>query len=473
MKKSRRKFLVGSVLATGAAAIPGVRHTKWNSQSFEREGYSFQNFESGSQNNLWLNWSGLHKSTPRRIVEPEDEAELQQLLKENIGPIRPLGSGHSFSPLVPSEEIIIKLNRFNGLKSFDEKNQIATFGAGTSLMQAARELNGAGLAFPNLPDVDVQTLAGSFSTATHGTGRKLTALHDYVNQFKIATANGQIVIASRDSNQEFFNAGKVSLGALGIITEYTLKLEPAFSLRRRVWLEPVNELLEKSEELSKQYRNYEFFYFPGTGYAAGITHEIHSGPSQGTLEDDDEELLESLKQLRDVFGWFPWLRRKLFERGVPVGLIEDSTDESWRLLSTHRPTRFQEIEYSVPVDKGINVIREVIRLLDRRSEVFFPIEARYVAQDEAWLSPFNDGPRFAISVHAAVNERFDYFFDELEPLFRNTGGRPHWGKLHSLSYDDFSSEYPFFNEFVKIQQGLDPEGKFLNPYLAKILGAST
>ncbi len=93
MKKSRRKFLVGSILTAGAAAIPGVRHAKWNSQSFEREGYLLQGFESGSQKNLWLNWSGLHKSTPKRIVEPEDEAELQQLLRESVGPIRPLGSG--------------------------------------------------------------------------------------------------------------------------------------------------------------------------------------------------------------------------------------------------------------------------------------------------------------------------------------------------------------------------------------------
>ena len=106
----------------------------------------------------------------------------------------------------------------------------------------------------------------------------------------------------------------MSLGALGIITEYTLKLEPAFSLRRRVWLEPVNELLEKS----KSYLQYELriFIFPVQVMPPGL-HEIHSGPSQGTSGDEDEELLESLKQLRDVFGWFPWLREN-YLRGVPV-----------------------------------------------------------------------------------------------------------------------------------------------------------
>jgi len=472
MKKSRRKFLVGSVLTAGAAAIPGMRHAKWNSQSFEREGYLPQDFKSGSQKNLWLNWSGLHKSTPKRIMEPEDEAELQQLLKESIGPIRPLGSGHSFSPLVPSEGTIIKLNRFNGLKSFDTKNQIATFGAGTNLMQAARELNDAGLAFPNLPDVDVQTLAGSFSTATHGTGRELTALHDYISGFKLITAEGEVLSVNSASHPDLFSAGKVSLGALGILVEYSLKLVPAFSLRRRVWLQPIDELLEESENLSRKYRNFEFYYFPGTGYAAAITHEIFSGPVAGRDPGEDEEMLESLRQLRDVFGWSPWLRRRLFKQSAPIGLVEDSTDESWRLLSTHRPTRFNEIEYELPADKGIEVIREVIRILDSRKEVFFPIEARYIAKDDAWLSPFNDGNRFAISVHAAVNESFDYFYEILEPLFRNAGGRPHWGKLHSLRYNELSKEYPMLNQFADLQKELDPQGKLLNPHLSQILGHS-
>ena len=144
MKKSRRNFVVGSVLAAGTLAAPGVRHVKWNRNSFEREDFSEEALPLKGYKNSWINWSRLHRATPRMIAEPEDEAALQNLLNETRGPIRPLGSGHSFSPLVPSEGTIINVNRLNGLRSHDLQNHLATFGAGTNLMQAARELNDIG-----------------------------------------------------------------------------------------------------------------------------------------------------------------------------------------------------------------------------------------------------------------------------------------------------------------------------------------
>ena len=108
--------------------------------------------------------------------------------------------------------------------------------------------------------------------------------------------------------------------------------------------------------------------------------------------------------------------------------------------------------------------------MDRRKDAFFPMEIRFIAPDQAWLSPFSEGPCISIAIHAAVDERFDYFFSDFEPIFLSHGGRPHWGKWHSLKKIDFEMLYPKFNDFMALRRELDPSGKFLNPHLAEVFG---
>ena len=115
-------------------------------------------------------------------------------------------------------------------------------------------------------------------------------------------------------------------------------------------------------------------------------------------------------------------------------------------------------------------LREIIAALETRKDTFFPMEVRITAQDDAWLSPFNDGPRLSIATHAAVDEPYDYFFKVLEPIHRSHGGRPHWGKLHSLGKDELIGLYPDFGSFLELRASLDPDGKFLNPHLAHLFG---
>jgi FAD-linked oxidoreductase len=332
-------------------------------------------------------------------------------------------------------------------------------------------MNEIGRAFPNLPDIVDQTLAGSFSTATHGTGQNLTALHDYIHAFKLVTANGDLLEVSRGSYPDLFAAGKVSLGALGVISEYTVETVPAFNLRRIVSAEPVESVLDDALARADSHRNFEFYYLPGTGIAASIVHDSHSGETTG-LEpsSDDDEMLEGLKQLRNEFGWWPWLRKRIAQSVLPSGKVEDVSDASLQLLATTRPIKFNEMEYHLPWDDGLKALRQVIAMMDRRKHIFFPMEVRFTASDDAWLSPFNGGPRISIAIHAAVDEPYDYFFSEFEPIFTNHGGRPHWGKHHSLKRVDLEALYPDFAKFAEIRRSLDPTGKFLNPHLAELFG---
>lgn len=470
MGVSRRRLLQVGAGAAVAVAIPVGQHVAWGMRDFERDGYSPDYPDAPAGEESWMNWSGAQRATPIDLASPQSEEALADYIRTSAHRIRPRGSGHSFSGLVPSEGAILDVSYLAGLQAYDPDTGIATFGAGTTLFQAASKLHELGRAFLNLPDIVDQTLAGTFSTATHGTGETLTALHDYVRSFRMVTAAGEIVDVSAASNPDLFSAGKVSLGALGVMTSYSVQTVPAFNLHRIVRAEPIEQVLDELETRAAAHRNFEVFYLPGTGMAATLSHDLHEGEITGVQPSEDDETLEGLKTLRDQFGWWPWLRRRIAQSALPNGVIEDVSDASLELLATTRPIKFNEMEYHLPRDEGIAALRQVIAKMDRRKDAFFPMEIRYIAPDDAWLSPFGGGPRMSIAIHAAVDERFDYFFSEFQPIFLTHGGRPHWGKWHNLKRDDFAMLYPQFSEFVELRRDLDPDGKFLNPHLAELFG---
>lgn len=469
MSTTRRTLLLGAAGLAVAAAVPGVQYAAWSMKDFTRDGYSPDLPPAPDGEVAWSNWSGIQRATPTNIAVPATEEELAAQIT-GARHVRPVGSGHSFTGLVPSEHLILDASRLSGLVSADAATGIATIGAGTRIRQAARELDAAGLALQNLPDIDVQTLAGSFATSTHGTGRTLQPLHAHAEGFRLVTASGEVRDVTAASDPNLFSAGKVSLGALGVITQYTLKCVPAYNLLRRVWVDTIDNLIDQAMDLSEAHRNFEFYYFPFTGLAAGISHDIFEDDVSGRAAGEDDETLVGLRDLRDVFGWSPWLRRRIATGSLPRGVVEESSDVSWKLLSTARPTKFNEMEYHIPLENGLACLREVIKAIESRKDTYFPMEVRITAPDDAWLSPFNDGRRMSIATHAAANEDYDYFFSLIEPIHRAHGGRPHWGKLHSLQYDDLVSLYPDFQRFCDLRKALDPEGKFLNPYLAGLFG---
>lgn len=469
MSTTRRAILLGSAGLATAVAIPGVQYAAWSMKDFTRDGYDPGLPPAPDGEVAWSNWSGIQQSTPKQIAVPATEDELAAAIT-GAQRVRPVGSGHSFTGLVPSEHLIVDASRFSGLLSSDATTGIATIGAGTRIRQAARELDAAGLALQNLPDVDVQTLAGSFSTSTHGTGRTLQPLHAHVEGFRLVTASGDVRDVTAASDPALFSAGRVSLGALGVITQYTLKCVPAYNLKRRVWVDTLDNIMDQAMALSEQHRNFEFYYFPFTGMAAGISHDMFEGEVSGRVSDEDEDTLSGLKDLRNIFGWAPWLRRRIAAGSLPHGVVEESSDAYWKLLSTARPTKFNEMEYHIPLENGLTCLRAIIGALESRKDTFFPMEVRITAPDDAWLSPFNDGPRMSIATHAAVDEPYDYFFSVLEPIHRAHGGRPHWGKLHSLGKEELIGLYPDYQNFLDLRATFDPDGKFLNPHLAHMFG---
>ncbi|HEX4848626.1 MAG TPA: D-arabinono-1,4-lactone oxidase [Novosphingobium sp.] len=461
---TRRKVLLGGtgLVALGAAGLAGRR--LW----LDREPAPPPALNPQGRT-LWSNWSGLEHSYPAARAAPADEAELARLLATAQAPIRPVGAGHSFTALVPTEGTLLSLDRISGLVNHDPAGLTATIKAGTRLAAIGPALAAIGQEMPNLPDINKQTLGGALATATHGTGKGIGALHAYVTRLRLVTPTGKVIDCSRHERPEIFQAARVGMGAFGVLSEVTLVNRPLKRVRKTVTLVDTEELLGQWPELAGRHRNAEFLVLPFTGKSALIVHDETDEPVRPRGPDQDAETLMQLKSLRDVFEFTPALRKQIAGRLLADIPAEVAVDQGWKLLSNERPVRFKEMEYHLPIEAQVETLREVIRRIEGEvTDVFFPIEARIIASDDAWLSPFHGRESGSIAVHAYYKEQHQWMFDQIEPVFREAGGRPHWGKLHSLGAKELTALYPMFAEAQAVRRSLDPAGRMLNPFLTRL-----
>lgn len=468
----KRRQVLRSLAAAGAVPSLGAASPTPNTAPAAAPQPSASPPSSPPATQAWRNWSGLLSCRPQRWLAPGHEAELAAALRDGAPPLRCVGAGHSFSGLVPTEGTLISVDRLNSVIAVDPAARTARFGAGIRIGAAAQALHQAGLALSNQPDIDVQTFAGALATATHGTGAQLTAMHGDVLGLTLVTPRGERLTCSASQRPDVFAAAKVALGALGAVTEVTLRVRTRFALRKQVRLMKVGDLLEQADALARAHRHFEFYLLPFTGYGAVITLDEVAGAPQPRPPSQDENVLADLRRLRNLLSRFPDARRWVAQRLIDADMSEVATDWSHKLLSTMRPTRFNESEFHVPRAQGLACVREVLTALEKRNEVFFPLEFRYVAADDAWLSPFHGRASCSIAVHAAHDEPWDYLVRDIGAIFRRHEGRPHWGKLHDYSTAELRAAYPRWDDFQQVRRELDPQGRMLNPYLSRLFGVA-
>ncbi len=462
---TRRGLMTGTAVIAGAGLVGAVGY-----RALQDREPAAPPATDPSGRLLWRNWSGIQSSYPQIRAAPGSEDELASLLKSAPGPIRPVGAGHSFQPLVPTSGTLLSLDRMSGVLAHDPATLTAQVKAGTRLGDLGPALAAIGQEMPNLPDINKQSLGGALGTGTHGTGRGLKAIHGEVLSFRLATASGDILECSADHHPDIFNAARVNLGAFGVVTEATLKNRALTRLRKQVVLRDLNETCEDWPRLKAAHRNVEFYAIPFTGKAAVITADVTTDPVIPRGADEDTSTLMDLKHLRDVFGFAPPLRRWVADKMMSGLKPEIMIDEGWKLLSNERPVRFNEMEFHLPTEAQIPALKEVVATIEaRRNDVFFPIEVRTIEADDAWLSPFYQRESGSVAVHAHYKDDYQFMFELIEPIFRRHGGRPHWGKLNSLRAADFAALYPRWKDAMEVRKSLDPGGRFLNPYLKKAL----
>lgn len=388
----------------------------------------------------WRNWSGRVVCEPARIATPASEDEIADAVREAAREgrmLRVAGSGHSFTPLCATDGVMLQLDAWQGVESCDEELCHATIRAGSKIASLGEPLRERGLALANQGDVDVQALAGALSTGTHGTGRELGSLSSHIVGLRIVTADGSVVRCDEQHDRDLLDAARVSLGALGVLSAATLRCVRAYRLHEKIWKVPVESCLSELSERIARHRHFEFFWYPHRDLA-----------EMKALDPTDAE------------------------PDPMEGVKGERIDWSFRIFPSVRDLRFNEMEYSVPAASGpacFAAVRE--RMRARHPDVLWPVEYRTVAADPGWLSPMHGRDSVAISIHQDASLPCDAFFADVEPIFREHGGRPHWGKIHNLRARELAPLYPMWERFLELRRRLDPRGMLLNDHLRALFDA--
>lgn len=423
----------------------------------------------------WKNWSGAQSCLPAARVAPASEEQLAQFLRAATGAVRPVGSGHSFSALVPTDGSVLSLGNLRGMITHDAKTLQSEWWAGTPMSQMGAPLKQAGLALPNMADIDYQTLAGAIATSTHGTGPRFGSYSDQVVGLRLLTANGDSIDCSAQQHPEIFDAARCSLGALGVITRVRLQNRRAFKLHRREWVQRFEELLEDMPRLLREHQHFEMNVLLHAATAVAMTMDETKDarviPKEPGGDVDKVALLQRVH--------LEWKNSPRIYAGMINFLVKHAVsfpeviDDSYKVFANVRDVRFNEMEYEVPAEAGPACLREIMaKVRKNKVDSFFPIEYRYVKRDSAMLSMFQGRDTCAISFHQFYRMDYHNVFAQIEPIFWKYDGRPHWGKLHTLNARLLAPLYPRWKDFLAVRESLDPQGKLLNAHLRSVLGVA-
>lgn len=427
----------------------------------------------------WTNWSGDVTCSPGQVVTPRNLDALVDLVQKTAlanGKLRVVGAGHSFSPVVATDHTLVSLARLRGLAEVDRDARAATVLAGTTIRDLGGLLGQHGLALENQGDIDRQSLAGAVSTGTHGTGIAFGSISTQVRALTLVTATGEQLTCSPTHEPEIFKAAQVSLGSLGVLTRIRLQCVPSYILRDVRKNVDLATCLADFEDSCRRHRNFEFWWFPYSDRAATKALDLAPTPRpRSTLQRVvADKVLETgvFWAASEAVRLFPGLSRPVARFASRAMSETDHADHSHRIFPSARDVRFNEMEYAVPVERGPDCLRELKAFIERRRvRVHFPIEYRVVAADDIWLSPFYRRDSAVISVHMYAGMPYQEYFAGCESIFRNHRGRPHWGKIHTLTSHDLKDMYPEWHRFHDLRRRLDPNGMFLNDHLTRIFGA--
>jgi FAD-linked oxidoreductase len=414
----------------------------------------------------WQNWSGSQKATPAGLLYPENEDALRQAIRAATGPIRAVGGSHSFSPVVATPGTIISLEAITGMVRHDPQALTATFWAGTRVAATGPVLQAVNQGLLNEADINMQSLGGAVSTSTHGTGRQLRSYSGNTTALRLILADGTPLECSATQERDVFDAARVAVGSLGVLSQITLQNRAAYRLREQVNVMDAPAAMAAIAADRDKHRHMEIFVFPFGGKAIVKRMDISTEAITPHTPEDDNRLLDFAADTARKYPWSnAWIQRL-------VGMfVSDSVrvGNSFDVLASPRSVAFNEMEYSVPAERGLECFQEVLETMRRHEvNVFFPLEFRYTAADDCWLSPFYQRASASISVHQYHKQDYQPLFRLVEPIFWKYQGRPHWGKLHTLAAKNLRVLYPRFDDFLRVRRQLDPQGRFLNEHARKL-----
>ncbi len=299
----------------------------------------------------------------------------------------------------------------------------------------------------NLGDVDYQAIAGAISTGTHGSGITLGNLSSTMIGGRLVNGLGEEVPfgteAGENEDDDLLRAVQVSLGSLGILTSLTLRVEEAHQLHRQNWITHIDWVMENFRELIETNRSVDFYWYPRSDLA-----QVRMLNKPGDEPD-------------------------LTPEGEPYSYLKkDLTGPNYEVIPNDRALHFEEMEYMLPLDTDLSAFREVRQRVraEHRAEVGWRVLVRTIAPDSAMLSNAQDRSTMTIALLQNNTLPFKRYFDDVQPIFWDFGGRPHWGKKHTLKSGQLAELYPEWGTFQQTRRELDPDGVFMNDYLRELFG---
>jgi L-gulonolactone oxidase len=428
---------------------------------------------------IWSNWAGNQRATATAILRPTSLADVTEAVRAAAAAgdrIRVVGSGHSFTGVAVTDGRRMELTDLDTGVRVDVDHRLVTVPAGITLRALNGLLAAHGLALPNLGDIDAQTIAGAISTGTHGTGAAYGCLSTFVEALTLVTGTGEVLRCSADEHPDVFAAARVSLGAVGVLVAVTLRCVDAFVLHAHERPAPLEAVLADLPALVEGHDHAEFYWFPYTDRVQVKTNDRVPADDRplprwrGWLDDDflSNTVFEGACRLgRAVPALAPGISavsaRALTERRY--------TGRSDRVFCSPRRVRFVEMEYGLPreaLGEALGALRRIVDGLPFK--VLFPVEVRFTAADDIWLSHGYGRESAYVAIHQYVGMPYEPYFRAFEQVAAGLGGRPHWGKLHWRDAASLAPAYPRFPDFLAVRDRLDPDRLFANPHLTRLLG---
>ena len=429
---------------------------------------------------------------PRSTHEVADE--VRKAAADGLT-VRMAGTGHSFTPVAATDGVLLHPGGMTSIRSVDAAAGLVTVEAGCPLHVLNASLLARGLSLANMGDIQVQTVAGATQTGTHGTGRDIGGMAAQVAGLELVLADGTVVTCSADSppaaaplatappaapppatTPGLFDAARVGLGALGVVTAVTFRVVPAFLLEAREEPMQWSEVISRLDELTSENEHFEFYWFPHT--EGCLTKRNNRSPGPPRPLPRYRYLLDDEFLSNTVFGATCRLGHAVPGVITTVnGLAgralgsRSYVDAAYRVFTSPRRVRFREQEYAIPRESLADVLAEIRALFARRDwRISFPIEVRVTPGDDLWLSTAYGRSSAYIAIHVFHASPHQEYFRDVEAVMTAVGGRPHWGKMHTRSAEYLRQAYPKHGDFVALRDKLDPERRFGNPYLTQVLG---
>jgi FAD-linked oxidoreductase len=430
----------------------------------------------------WHNWSGLESARPERVDDPAGTADVVAAVeraRRDRSTVKMVGTGHSFTGIAAPEGALLRPGRMSGVVAVDRDAMTVTALAGTPLHVLNAQLEALGLSLHNMGDIAEQTIAGATSTGTHGTGGVAASLSAQVCGLELVTGTGEPLRATETQNADVLDVARIGLGALGILTTLTFRVEPLFVLEATETPMSWAEALDGFDERVAAHHHVDTYWFPHTDRVLTKTNDrlavdvAEAEPLPRWRAWWDDEFLSNT-----AFGALHHLTNRVPATVPTVNRIASRllsarsySDVAHRVFTSPRTVVFREMEYAVPRVAGLEVLREARAVLDRADlRITFPVEIRVAPADDVPLSTASGRDSFYLAFHTHRDVDHREYFELLEPVLRAADGRPHWGKLHSRTAADLAPAYPRFDDFLTLRERLDPDRVFANAYLRRVLG---